>query len=59
MAANIRALRERDPHSLALKRYYRIVAILTDNPLSTRFATAFPKTYFTSIVTSQRCYFSR
>jgi len=35
MAANIRALRERDPHNFALIRYYRIAAILTDNPHAT------------------------
>jgi len=35
MAANIRALRERDPHSFALIRYYRIAAILTDNAHAT------------------------
>jgi alcohol dehydrogenase class IV len=32
MAANLRALRERDPHSYALSRYYRVATLLTGNP---------------------------
>jgi alcohol dehydrogenase class IV len=32
MAANLRALREREPDSYALRRYYRVALILTGNP---------------------------
>jgi alcohol dehydrogenase class IV len=35
MAANLRALRERDPKSFALGRYQRIATILTGNPHAT------------------------
>jgi alcohol dehydrogenase class IV len=35
MAANIRALREREPDSFALRRYYRIAHLLTGNPHAT------------------------
>lgn len=35
MAANLRALRERAPDSFALRRYYRIAVLLTDNPHAT------------------------
>jgi alcohol dehydrogenase class IV len=35
MAANLRALREREPNSFALRRYYRIATILTGNPNAT------------------------
>ena len=35
MAANLRALRERDPQSFALKRYYRVATLLTGNPNAT------------------------
>jgi len=35
MAANLRALREREPASFALHRYFRIAALLTDNPHAT------------------------
>jgi len=35
MAANLRALRERDPHSYAFSRYYRIASLLTNNPHAT------------------------
>ena len=35
MAANLRALRERDPQSHAFSRYYRIAALLTGNPHAT------------------------
>lgn len=35
MAANLRALRERDSHSFALNRYYRIATLLTGNPHAT------------------------
>jgi alcohol dehydrogenase class IV len=34
MAANLRALRERDPKSFALRRYVRIALLLTDAPAS-------------------------
>jgi len=35
MAANIRALRARDPKSFALHRYYRVASLLTGNPNTT------------------------
>jgi alcohol dehydrogenase class IV len=35
MAANLCALRERDPQSFALKRYYRVAHLLTGNPNAT------------------------
>ena len=35
MAANLRALRERDARSYALGRYHRVAAILTGNPHAT------------------------
>jgi alcohol dehydrogenase class IV len=35
MAANLRALREREPKSYALRRYYWIATWLTDNPHAT------------------------
>ena len=35
MAANLRALREREPKSFALGRYYRIATMLTGNPHAT------------------------
>src|SRR5580704_4101057 len=35
MAANLRALRERDSQSYALKRYYYIATLLTGNPYAT------------------------
>ncbi len=35
MAANIHALRERDPHSHAFSRYHRIATLLTGNPHAT------------------------
>jgi alcohol dehydrogenase class IV len=35
MAANLRALRQRDPRSFALRRYYRIAALLTGNQYAT------------------------
>ena len=35
MAANLRALRERDPHSYAFSRYQRIAVLLTNNPRAT------------------------
>ena len=35
MAMNIRALRERDKGSYALKRYYRVAVLLTGNPYAT------------------------
>jgi alcohol dehydrogenase class IV len=35
MAANLRALRERDERSFALRRYYRVAALLTGNPSAT------------------------
>jgi len=35
MAANLRALREREPQSDALGRYYRVAAKLTGNPHAT------------------------
>jgi alcohol dehydrogenase class IV len=35
MAANLRALREREPRSYALGRYYRVAAELTGNPHAT------------------------
>ncbi len=35
MAANLRALREREPESYALRRYYRIATLLTGNPHAT------------------------
>src|ERR1019366_4434223 len=38
MAANICALREREPDSFALRRYERIAALLTDDPHATAYA---------------------
>ncbi len=35
MAANLRALREREPNSPALSRYYRIATLLTGHPYAT------------------------
>ena len=35
MAANVKALRERDPQSFALRRYYRIAVLVTNNPHAT------------------------
>jgi alcohol dehydrogenase class IV len=35
MAANLRALRERDTHSYAFSRYQRIASLLTNNPNAT------------------------
>jgi alcohol dehydrogenase class IV len=35
MAANLRALREREPDSSALRRYFRIAALLNDDPHAT------------------------
>jgi alcohol dehydrogenase class IV len=32
MATNLRALREREPDSFALRRYYRVAMLLTGNP---------------------------
>ena len=35
MAANLRALRAREPDSFAVRRYYRVAALLTGNPHAT------------------------
>jgi alcohol dehydrogenase class IV len=35
MAANVKALRERDPHGVALQRYARIAALVTNDPQAT------------------------
>jgi len=35
MTANLRALREREPRSFALSRYYRVAGFLTGNPNAT------------------------
>lgn len=35
MTANLRALREREPRSFALSRYYRVAGLLTGNPNAT------------------------
>ncbi|MDR3456537.1 MAG: iron-containing alcohol dehydrogenase [Verrucomicrobiae bacterium] len=40
MAANLRALRERDKNSYAFRRYYRIATLLTGNPNATADAGA-------------------